>query len=44
MNHQFCEMLSQRINTAEGAAEGISRNVLQGDFWRASDLEPLTAS
>ena len=32
INHQLCEMLSQRINTAEGAAEGISRNVLQGDF------------
>ena len=25
-------MLSQRINTPEGVAEGISRNVLQGDF------------
>ena len=32
INHQLCETLSERINTAEGAAEGISRNVLQGDF------------
>ncbi len=32
INHQLCETLSQRINIAEGAAEGISRNVLQGDF------------
>ncbi len=32
INHQLCEMLSQRINTAEAAAEGISRHVLEGDF------------
>lgn len=32
INHQLSELLSQRINTPEGAVEGISRNVLQGDF------------
>jgi len=32
INHSLCERLSQTINTPEDAAEGISRNVLQGDF------------
>ena len=32
INHQLCEMLSQLISTPEGTAEGISRNVLKGDF------------
>ncbi len=32
MNHQLCELLSQTINRPEDAAEGICKNVLQGDF------------
>ena len=32
VNHQLCELLSQTINRPEDAAEGICKNVLQGDF------------
>ena len=32
MNHQLCELLSQTINRPEDAAEGVCKNVLQGDF------------
>ena len=32
INHQLCEMLSQKINIPTDAAQGLCRNVLQGDF------------
>ena len=32
INHQLCELLSQKITPPQDAAQGICKNVLQGDF------------
>jgi protein-L-isoaspartate O-methyltransferase len=38
INTQLCELLSQNINPPEDAAEGICKNVLEGDFLEVDDL------
>jgi len=38
INHRLCELLSQHINPAPDARQGICRNVLQGDFLECDGL------
>jgi 16S rRNA A1518/A1519 N6-dimethyltransferase RsmA/KsgA/DIM1 with predicted DNA glycosylase/AP lyase activity len=38
INHRLCELLSQRVNPAPDAGQGICRNVLQGDFLECDGL------
>jgi predicted RNA methylase len=38
LNHRLCELLSKTINRPEDAAQGICKNVLQGDFLACEGL------
>lgn len=38
LNHRLCDVLSQTITPAEDRAEGICKNVLQGDFLECDGL------